>query len=864
MLTAAAYGLLAIGVGSRAPLASNPSMGSSAATSISYEFSDFFNVPYGEWWDYRYAKYGDLPINAECFSAQSIPDGVCIPSKPNVKDVETAPYTNWYPLPGQIRPDSPGVNPLIYTPYRLRATAVGVTGYDLSDPVFLPILNPAQAPGSRLDFNWNMNYIDKATVDQMSAQGCPLSFRTMDGFIIRSQVTVTLDLQESRRIFGVVATTPSQATAWWTANTNPTCLGEGSAELALEDWFATLGGTQSVPGKYDIANSFEYYYTPFYTQMSATVDAQGLTTVTFDHVAWGTDVLMSRWFYWGRASYLANALDSTKATGWWGMELAWFEDFHFTGSLAASSMGFSLNSVMQYHFQLLSAAGPNGQYDRTDDIPYWTWGPLLTDYTNDWSPKHLVSELDRYPTATYVHTTPGSRQYAVNLAYDYPPIRWDLKAGETMRFQFPTGNVVFYDPNVTPIGTDPTTGAYVEVLAPFALMSTKPNAYGTWDAAARTWTLTGPTSTGGPVGSPGPDGNPGTVDDLYAFEPWGAINLEPSSLLRVTTNPAVPGKIIVDGVARDEWGLVWMKIAPGTHTVSFGGLSGLGTPADQTVYVVPGQTTVVQGNYASLGFLRVITSPALPSTISVNGVPRNDWGMWTALPPGTYTVHFGPVADYDAPADQQATVVAGATTTKTGTFTPHTGAPGPDPTTFGYLRVTTNPATAAQIFVNGIPRDDWGLTWVKLAPGTYTVSFGQGYGYTPPAPQTFTVTAGATTTWDAPFVAHGSLRVTTSPALAATVFVNGVPRDDWGMWQSMPPGTYTVSFEAFPGYVTPAPQTVVVSSGSLTPVTGTYTPAPASVQTGAASVAAPGSAATIVVKAPELVARIASIRASRD
>ncbi len=306
---------------------------------------------------------------------------------------------------------------------------------------------------------------------------------------------------------------------------------------------------------------------------------------------------------------------------------------------------------------------------------------------------------------------------------------------------------------------------------------------------------------------------------------WGTFivnaHIEPS-LVRVTTNPAVPGKIIVDGVPRDEWGLAWMKIAPGTHTVSFGGLNGYGTPAPQTVTTTAGATTTVQGNYATLGFLRVVTNPAVSSTISVNGVPRDEWGMWTALAPGTYMVHFGLVAGYDPPVDQPATVTAGATTTITGNFAANPSAPGPDQTTYGLLRVTTSPPTGAQILIDGIPRDDWGLVWLKLPPGTYTVSFSQTYGVTPPAPKTVTVTAGATTTWDAPFVVHGSLRVTTSPALPATIFVNGVPRDDWGMWQSMPPGTYNVSFGPVPGYVTAAPKRVTVVAGSLTSVVGQY------------------------------------------
>ena len=315
----------------------------------------------------------------------------------------------------------------------------------------------------------------------------------------------------------------------------------------------------------------------------------------------------------------------------------------------------------------------------------------------------------------------------------------------------------------------------------------------------------------------------------------GAVTLDTNTvttlapaLLRVTTNPAVPAKIIVDGIPRDEWGLTWMKIAPVPHTVAFGDIYGYGTPAAQSVTTTPGATTQVVGNYIPYGSLRVITNPALPATISVNGEPANDWGMWRAAAPGSYTVHFGAVQGYNPPEDQTATVVAGALTTITGNYFANPSAPGPDPSTFGYLRVTTTPAVPATVLVNGVIRDEWGLTWVKLAPGTYTVSFKGVYGVTPPAPQTVTVTTGPTTVYEGVFTIHGSLRVITSPALPATVFVNDVARNDWGMWQSMPPGTYTVSFGDVAGYTTPTPQTAVVAANALTTISGAYASATAS------------------------------------
>ncbi len=522
MAVAAFAGLSALLQGAAAAPSVSPLQAPGPAT-ISYRYSDFFKQPYGEWWDYRYVTYGDLPINAECFNATSIADLVCAAADPAVPDVETYPFTNWYPLPGNIRPGHQFNNPMIYAPYRLGVAAANISGYDLSDPVFLPVLNSGAVAGTSLAFDWNMQYLDKASATTLQNAGCGRIVGSMDGFIVRSQISLTMDIQESRRIFGVVGNTASEAATWWGDNALPGCLVYGPLEDSLELWYTDMGNN-----KYDVVNSFEYAYTPFFTSMGATVDADGTTHVTIDHVAWGGEVLVSRWFYWGRAGYQQNYLDSTKRNGWWGMELAWFEDFHFRGNLGESWMDFNLDTIMQYHFQQLALPGPNGIYDKTDDVPYWTWGPILTDYTNDYTPTHLLSELDRYPYPyySYVHSTPGSPLsfYGQAQPYDYAPIAWNPAPGETWHFEFPTTPVVFYDPNLTPYGADPSAGQYVAVSANLGFSGTFPASFGTFDPATGFWDVVGPLATGGPVGSPGADGIPGTTDDEYALSSWGSIS----------------------------------------------------------------------------------------------------------------------------------------------------------------------------------------------------------------------------------------------------------------------------------------------------------------------------------------------------
>ncbi len=304
----------------------------------------------------------------------------------------------------------------------------------------------------------------------------------------------------------------------------------------------------------------------------------------------------------------------------------------------------------------------------------------------------------------------------------------------------------------------------------------------------------------------------------------GALQLGQSfGYLRVTTNPAVASVISVDGATHDQWGLVWVRVPTGAHTVTFSDVPGYLTPAAIPVTVNEGLTTTVQGDFAQLGVLRVQTSPAVDSTITVDGITRNDWGVWTPFVAGTHTVCFGLVAGFDPPACQSGVVVtAGSQTDVTGTFAVNGGASGPGGT-FGYLRTTTSPASPSVISVDGTPYDQWGLTWVRVPTGAHTVTFAGIPGFTTPAPIPVTVTNGVTTTVAGTFGQLGTLRVLTSPAVDATVYVDGVPRDDWGMWTPFSTGSHTVCFGWAAGFNQPVCQTANVVAGSTTTITGTFT-----------------------------------------
>jgi hypothetical protein len=145
------------------------------------------------------------------------------------------------------------------------------------------------------------------------------------------------------------------------------------------------------------------------------------------------------------------------------------------------------------------------------------------------------------------------------------------------------------------------------------------------------------------------------------------ISAGPTGWLRVLTSPARPSQVVVDGQVADSWG-VWMKVPVGQHAVSFTDVEGYATPADQVVGVSEGATTTVTGVFVQQGLLRVLTSPAVAATVSVDGMARNDWGVWTWFATGSHSVCFGPVAGFTAPPCQNASLTAGNQTTVTGTY----------------------------------------------------------------------------------------------------------------------------------------------------------------------------------------------------
>jgi hypothetical protein len=326
------------------------------------------------------------------------------------------------------------------------------------------------------------------------------------------------------------------------------------------------------------------------------------------------------------------------------------------------------------------------------------------------------------------------------------------------------------------------------------------------------------------------------------------------SLLRIQTSPAVPTRIYLDGIQRNDWGLNWIKMPVGAYMLSFSDVYGYTTPASVSVKYYPGGDAVTQSlnspiniysntvtevivNFSLMGNLRVQTSPPMPATIYCNGNLMDDWAFWANIAPGDYNISFEPMNGYITPDPVVATVIAGETTNITGMYT--TGSNTVTPVAHGLLRVQTSPAVPTSIYLDGIHRNDWGLNWVKMPAGSYILSFSDVYGYTTPTSVSVKYYPGGdavTQSLSSPimiyndtvtevivnFIQLGNLRVETLPATPATIYCNGNPMNDWAFWVNIEPGSYIISFQAVAGLLTPPPMTVTVVAGAATHVVGNY------------------------------------------
>jgi len=192
------------------------------------------------------------------------------------------------------------------------------------------------------------------------------------------------------------------------------------------------------------------------------------------------------------------------------------------------------------------------------------------------------------------------------------------------------------------------------------------------------------------------------------------------------------------------------------------------------------------------------------------------------------TVSFTAVPGYQTPANISVSVTGNQLTTVTGVYTPIV------PTT-GTVTVNITPAGAVTAGARwtldgGATQYSPGTPLASVAAGDHTVAFTAVDGYTTPASQTITVTAGATTTVDAAYTAipatTGTIRVICEPAgvrdAGAQWAIDGGAFHDSGESVAVEPGSHEISYKYVNGWYRPATLTIDVVAGEVYERTITY------------------------------------------
>ena len=473
---------------------------SPANTTVDILADQFFEAgcPYGDYWFLRKASYGDVILN------------------------NNAPCTDFYPWVLVTAKDPVtgktlgAVNPsYLYTLYRLDAKVRNHPGYNLSEPVILPVFDGSVAPlpTSYVRLNLTFDYLGDSLITNLAGTSFAVDPGLGDGFGYLVRGNITMDLQMSKRIFGVSASTPAEAQAWWTANTRYAS-SSGPIESRFAAWLEAMG-----KGKYDIYNAFEWFYVTDITDLNATVASDGTTTIRVFWDGWGFEVLLARWFYWGNASYRdavcvqGSANPACPATlpygavqpqGWMPMETCWCERAKINATIR-SSLDLDFEALNGYHFEAWGNGGSDGVLGTPDDVPAWVFTPYLMDYVpregggSNASAGYPNSEIRWYEGRTSIHGTPGSYAYGDPYEYLVGQTRWILKPGSTLTIVLPRSPVPWYDPVQSKWNPQTLLGDYVTRMANMSLRFVKvddqvtaPGGFYLWDARGKIMSIAGP------------------------------------------------------------------------------------------------------------------------------------------------------------------------------------------------------------------------------------------------------------------------------------------------------------------------------------------------------------------------------------
>jgi uncharacterized repeat protein (TIGR03803 family) len=282
-----------------------------------------------------------------------------------------------------------------------------------------------------------------------------------------------------------------------------------------------------------------------------------------------------------------------------------------------------------------------------------------------------------------------------------------------------------------------------------------------------------------------------------------------TAALKITLTPS-SGQWRIDGGTWRASAATVTGLTPGSHTIDYSSVIGYAPLSTESVTLTSGQTTTLARSYLQLANLTVTLTPSTAQW-------RVDSGAWQAsgvtvsnLSVGAHTVDYAPLNGYSAPASESVTLASGQSLPLSRSYTP-----------LAQLTITL----AGSVGTWRIDGGAWlssGTTASNLAPGTHAITYSAVNGYAAPAAESVTLTSGQSLSLSRSYTALAQLALTLTPGSAQW-------RVDAGAWlasgvtvSNLAPGSHTIDYSAAAGYITPASETVTLTSGQSASLTRAY------------------------------------------
>jgi hypothetical protein len=294
--------------------------------------------------------------------------------------------------------------------------------------------------------------------------------------------------------------------------------------------------------------------------------------------------------------------------------------------------------------------------------------------------------------------------------------------------------------------------------------------------------------------------------------------------LYVTTNNASSTFTLTGPATYNGSGTTWSQSnAPtGTYSIVFNAISGYTTPTDTNKTLTNGSSVSFNGTYILQTGNLTVTTNNVSATFTIAG-PVTYTGSGTTwsqpnAPIGTYSIVFNAISGYTTPTDTPKTLTSGETSSFSGTYIQQTG----------MIVVATNNASSTFTITGPATYAGSGTSWSQVnAPiGTYSIVFSAISGYTTATDTSKILTNGESVFFNGTYIQQtGMIVVATNNASSTFTIIGPATYTGSGTsWSqtNVPVGTYSITFGAISGYVTPTGSTQTLTSGGTIIFTVSY------------------------------------------